>query len=247
MEKLSDHILAGLPAALKGEYAVLYNAAVNTMRTYNTEPTTAHKRNWDTARMSLEELTTRIMAEAAAQALPEVFATQQEVLSYLEQAGYRIKKSALSNHVRSRLLAKKADGFRRKDVDRYAELHLRDAASDQTSKDKRAVALQERKMLAEIKKTEEQAIKAKIEREMLEGKLIDRNDVELELAGRAVVLEAGFDHMVYTRAAEWIELVGGEQSRVDRLIASLLACKDEWLNQYASHEEFSVILKSEGE
>lgn len=243
MEKLSDKILAGLPAALKGEYALYHNAVVSTMRSYNQEPTAANKRNLDVARDAMDELTARILAgSGAAAADPAVFATQQDVLSYLQKRGYKIAKSALSNHVRARLLAKKKGGFSRIDVDKYAELNLRDALSDQTALDKRTVRLQERKLRAEISRTEEQALKARLERETMEGKLIKLEDVELELAGRAVVLEAGFDHMIYTRAAEWIELVGGDQAMTDRFIASLLEAKNQWLNQYASHDEFVVTI-----
>jgi len=245
MEKLSDEILAGLPAALKREYALYHNAVFSTMRSYNQEPTAANKRNLDVAMDALDELTGRILAGTGAAAEdPAVFATQQEVLAYLQRKGYKVAKSALSNHVRARLLRKKTDGFHRRDVDRYAELQLKQTASGLDAAETRTADLQERKLKAEIKKLEEQAKKAVLEREVMEGKLIARDEVELELAGRAVALEAGFDHLVYSRAAEMVDLVGGDQAKADRLIAVLLEAKNEWLNQYAGTEEFVVELKN---
>ncbi len=179
----------------------------------------------------------------AADEKTESFPTQQEVLAYLKAGGYKIEKSALSNHVRNRMLIKKSGAFKRRDVDSYATLHLQSGATGQTQADKKTVELQERKLKAECLRTEEQALKAKIEREAIEGKLIARDDVELELAGRAVALEAGYDHMVYTKTAEWIEICGGDQARADRLINALLEAKNEWLNQYASTADFVVLLK----
>lgn len=176
---------------------------------------------------------------------PDTFATQQDVLAYLKAGGYKIEKSALSNHVLKRKLIRKSGVFRRKDVDSYADLHLQSGATGQTAADKKTIALQERKLKAECLRTEEQALKAKIEREASEGKLIPRDDVELELAGRAVALEAGYDHMVYTMASGLVELVGGDQAKVDRLITAMLEAKDEWLNQYASTADFVVVLKRE--
>ena len=111
--------------------------------------------------------------------------------------------------------------------------------------DKKTADLQERKLRAEIGRTEEQHKRAIIEREALEGKLIPRDEVELELAGRAVALEAGYDHMVYTMAAGLVELVDGNQAKVDRLITAMLEAKNEWLNQYAGTVDFVVILKKE--
>jgi len=179
------------------------------------------------------------------QAAPDTFATQQDVLVYLKAGGYKIEKSALSNHVRTRLLIKKDGCFKRKAVDSYAELHLQSGATGQTAADKKTTDLMERKLRAEVGRAEEKNIRARMEREALEGKLISRDDVELELAGRAVALEAGYDHMVYTMAAGLVEMVGGDQAKVDRLITAMLEAKNEWLNQYASTADFVVVLKKE--
>jgi hypothetical protein len=245
LDKLPQEIIDGLSISDKSEYAVYYNAVINTLRSYNTKPTSANKKNWDTARAALEEFSEKLTAPTSISANPDTFATQQEILTYLKAAGYKIEKSALSNHVRSRLLIKKSGTYRRKDVDNYAGLHLQSGATGQTVADKKTADLQERKLRAEIGRTEEQHKRAIIEREALEGKLIPRAEVELELAGRAVALEAGYDHMVYTMAAGLVELVDGDQAKVDRLITAMLEAKNEWLNQYAGAVDFVVILKKD--
>ena len=215
-------------------------------KAYGDEPSSARKKIWEESKRSLSDQEVHLMEKyGKEQAATDTFATQQDVLAYLKAGGYKIEKSALSNHVRTRLLIKKDGVFRRKDVDSYADLHLQSGATGQKAADKKTSELQERKLRAECVRTEEQALKAKIEREASEGKLIPRDDVELELAGRAVALEAGYDHMVYTMAAGLVEMVGGDQAKVDRLIAAMLEAKNEWLNQYASTADFVVVLKKE--
>ena len=54
----------------------------------------------------------------------KTFKTQRETIQYLQEQGWKIAKSALSNHVRAGLLKKRDGVFDSAAVDRYAELHL---------------------------------------------------------------------------------------------------------------------------
>ncbi|MFA7346889.1 MAG: hypothetical protein WCZ86_03920 [Desulfurivibrionaceae bacterium] len=175
----------------------------------------------------------------------ETFATQQEVLAYLvKSGGYKIGKSALSNHVRERRLTKKKGVFSRKDVDSYA-LHLQSAATGQAEADKKTTELQNRKLTAEICRTEEQALKAKIEREALEGKYILRANLELELASRAVVFDAGLRAMIQGQVPAWIELVEGDQAKTPDMIEAMIVSVGRLLSDYASTSRFQVVFKGE--
>jgi len=247
IERLPNEILDAASKPEQIEYTIHYKAVLKAAKAYGDEPSSARKKIWEESKRSLSDQEAHLMEKyGKEEASPDTFATQQDVLAYLKAGGYKIEKSALSNHVRTRMLIKKNGCFKRKDVDSYAELHLQSGATGQTEADKKTANLMERKLKAECQRTEEQALRAKIEREAVEDKLIPRDEVELELAGRAVALEAGYDHMVYTRAAEWIDVVCGDQSRVDRLIGAMLDAKNDWLNQYASTDEFVVAIKKEG-
>jgi hypothetical protein len=177
------------------------------------------------------------------QEAPQEFASQKEILKYLKGCGYKIEKSALSNHVRRGLLKMKGGVWRLSDVDSYAQLNLQGAGTGQTAADKRTADLMERKLRADIMRTEELATKARLEREVLEGKFISRADVELELAGRAVVLDAGVRGMIKAKAPAWIELVGGAQGRLPDMIEAMVNDFFGLLNDYATTERFQVVFK----
>ena len=46
------------------------------------------------------------------------------------------------------------------------------------------------------------------------------------MAGQAVALEAGFNHIFYTNTAKLVALVGGDISRTDLCIDAMMAEKD---------------------
>lgn len=247
-DKLPAELMSLFSEQERARYVVQYNASLNTMSAYHKEPTAANLKNWVAAREALAEFSAQLAdryqqqgePQAPKTAAPDVFETQKDVLAYLKGQGFKIEKSALSNHVRSRALPKGKAGFSRKAVDRYAEINLKSAETGQTSVERKVADLQERKIKAEIKRLEEQGTLAQIERESRQGRLVAVDEVEQGMVGRALVLEAGYDHMVYTRAQEWIELVGGDLTNTDRLITSLLEAKAEWLNQYAAPVDFAV-------
>ncbi len=99
-----------------------------------------------------------------------------------------------------------------------------------------------RKIRADALKCEAHAARAAYELEVLQEKFITRDEMEEGLAARIIALEAGFDHMIYTKAPELVALVGGDQKNVHLLIAALMDAKDELLNAYADIEVFDVEL-----
>ena len=170
----------------------------------------------------------------------EQFATQALVLSYLKDQGFKIGKSSLSNHVRQGLLRKKEGVFLQADVDDYGRLHLQDSDSGERVSDKKTRSLQMQKLKNEAALKKEQYLKAKLEREIQEGKFVPRDLVGIEQAAKAAVIDAGIVHTIRANSAAWIDLVGGDQAKEGELIQAMIDVFRVLVNEFASTESFTV-------
>lgn len=165
-----------------------------------------------------------------------------DVFRFLRDAGWQLTERTFYRHVSDGKLKKNRDGwYTVAAVRKYAEQwSVRPSGKTVQEETEDLTAAKMREEIARIRTIRErEQFRLEIDR----GKFLPRDTVEMELAGRAVVLEAGFDHLVYTRAAEWIALVGGDPSRADLLIAAMMSAKDEWLNHYARAQEFMVTIE----
>lgn len=177
---------------------------------------------------------------------PDTFPTEAAVLRYLHAKGFALEKSALNEHVKAGMLprrgpvpekGRKVASFLRKDVDRYADDRLKTASTGQT-KPETLEALQRQKLEEEVGRL--RAIRRIKEKEdaQLEGSLIARDKVEMELAARAAVFKSdgeGFGrgeipvlHAMILRGAS-----------VQEAIDHFLAAHAEWLDRYAQPVDFS--------
>jgi hypothetical protein len=173
----------------------------------------------------------------------QTFKTQGLILAYLQEQGYKVKKSALSNHVRGGLLKKKDGVFLQRDVDNYALAALQDTGSGDTASDRKGRALQEQKTRKEIALKHEQLLKAQMEREIMEGKYVLGDKVEQEMVARGLVLKEGQVHTIHTYVAEWVDLVGGDQALVADLESAMVESFAQLLHDYAALDSFELIFK----
>lgn len=180
---------------------------------------------------------------ATAETTIEQFATQALVLTYLQGQGYKIEKSALSNHVRQGLLKKKDGTFLLQDVDEYGQMNLRDTDSGEKASDARTRSLHEQKLKKDIALKQEQFLKARREREILEGKYVLRELVEIEQASRAAVLDNGILNTIRASSAGWIRIVSGDHAKEGELIQAMTAEFMKLINEYAALDTFDVIFK----
>jgi hypothetical protein len=74
---------------------------------------------------------------------------------------------------------------------------------------------------------------------------VPKEDVELELAGRAAVLDSGIRTLIQSQAPAWIELANGDQARIADLIEAMSNNFAGLLNEYATTERFHVVLQRE--
>ena len=167
-----------------------------------------------------------------------------EVAEYLKASGWKVSKSSVYGHVKQGKLRPdpKTGTFEVKNVDRYAASYLvREAVRE---KDK-AEDLQQKKLKWEIARLEEQTRREQLKRMTEEGKLIPRDQVELELAARAAILDTMRRNSIISRASERVALVGGDPGKIQDLIQYEMDIHAEEMTQFASTKEYQVLFEIE--
>lgn len=246
LNKLPQEIIDSLPDSERSEYAVYYNAVRNTMVAYNEKPTVTNKKNWDAAKAAHAELAEKITEKISAPSsqAPEFTDTKNAaaVLRYLHTNGWQVEKTQFYLHVKQGKLARNEQGlFTRRVVLRYAKDWVpRSETGKKVGEEQED--LNRTKLQEEIKRIRVQQERDNFKFDVERGKYLPRADVEQELAGRAVALDAGYNHMVYSRVQEFISVVGGDPAKASQLIECLLAARDDWFNQYAAPMDFEVEL-----
>jgi hypothetical protein len=245
VEKLIPKIRLGEQAKLK----ILYNATVATATAYRSESTERNLNNWRAAENACQEEIDRLnmvygeinTAESLSWKKFENTKNKADVYRYLRETGWQVSERTFYRHVSDGKLKKNRDGlYTAAAVKKYAETwSTRPSGKTVVEEEENLAAMKTRAEIDRIKTTQQ---REQFRLDVEKGKYLLRDTVDMELAGRAVALEAGFDHLIYTRAAEWIALVGGTQDKTDLLIASLMAVKNEWLGSYAAPMEYSVTM-----
>jgi len=238
------------PAALR--LKVLHNAVVSTMRDYKDGPTKARLADWKAAEAELASEVERLQA-ARAEAAPgwadfRDTANKAEVLRFLQRMGYAVAQRTFYRHCAEGKCKLGTGGmYSRRTVKSYADHHLHLAGSGPGP----AVESEENLLQARLK---EQVERERINRQRDEirlrresGAVIDRDSLNLEVAARAVALDAGFRQTVNARAMEWIVVCGGNTDKIAELTALILRDWDELINTYATAGEFEVVFEDEGD
>jgi hypothetical protein len=232
------------------ELTTLHNAMVSNHRNYREDPTVANKKHWDAAKAGLDQETNRLWQKYFAQQIDnhQVFKNRSAVVQWLIDKGYKVKKSKVYKDAKAGLLRIEEDGtVLMESVRRYlahpeagVKEHMEtvDAGSDIEIKE-----YHRRAAIAKAKKTELEARRIEFEMEKEEGRWIPREDLELEMAGRAAVLEQGFRNLVQVRAADWIHICGGDAARAGELRAAVNEQLDDLLNEFARADVFQVLFE----
>lgn len=164
------------------------------------------------------------------------------VLRFLQDNGWNLEKTQFYQHVKQGKLVRNAQGlYTRRAVLKYAKDWVPRAETGKKDRDDQD-DLQRTKLEEEIERIRVQQRRENFKFDVERGKYLLRAEVEQELAGRAVALDAGYNHMVYSRVQEFISVVGGDPAKASMLIELLLTARDDWFNQYASPMDIEVEL-----
>jgi len=237
--------LKALMEKLQGrDMAVLVNAKNEAQKKAANNPTADNIRALGYINKAIEDL---VRLSRSEEDETKVFENLLTVREYLDREGWRISQSGIYKHKKEGKLTPAYDGtYHRKDVDKYARTWLRQKATGRKKQDK-IDELQRLKIEKELDKLDTENARAKLKLETEQGKYVLKSNVELDLAARAGVLDAGLNYWIRTNAAGWIAQADGDANKVGEVIAFMLIGKDELINQYATVQDFEVIFEEENE
>lgn len=191
----------------------------------------------------LNEFESQLKAEP-----PEVLGDQEfknllEVSTYLDREGWKLSRSTLYKHSKEgRLKPDHEGGYSLKAVRKYAASFLMRKSDRQKMADEE---LQRKKTKAEIQLRQEQARLAQFKRMIEEGKYIEKDQLYLELASRAAVLDTGIKAVVQVRAEEWVAACTGDHGKIAEFTRSVLADMEDLVNNFSTTRQFHVVCKGE--
>ncbi len=169
------------------------------------------------------------------------------ILDYLKAAGWKVTRTSLYRHrSEGKILPEKCGQFSQKDVDKYAKNWLKQQSTGKRVSTK-TDELQREKLELELKNLQLDSERKKFQHEKEQGKYIPKEQMEIELAARAGILDAGLKHWIQSRAADWIRTVNGDTKKVGDMINMMNKDMDEHINSYASTKEYMVIIDAEEE
>ncbi len=183
---------------------------------------------------------------AAAEAddeFPESFPNRLAAWEYLRDEGWQIGRAQFYEHCREGRLPRRPDGtYLRRHVDKYASHHCRRVETGERVNDTLSRKAEE-KARVELEREKVRLERDRHDLDVRRGKYLPTDEVEQMLVGRAVALRAHLKAMSRMKAADWIDLVGGDQERARELIGAVDAAVEEHLAVYARDVEFEVLLE----
>lgn len=233
-----EKLIQDKPPSVKADGVLLFNGLVKCRAAYQEDPTSSRKRDWDLADDALKRFVIGLDGG-------DKLANIAHVLEHLKETGWKITKTSLYRHQAEGKLLPAADGtYEKKDVERYARAFLKQQSTGKRLSE-RTDELQRKKLERELRNLDLEYDRKKFAHDRDLGKFIARESMEMEMAARAGILEAGLKHWIQSHVAEWIRAVGGDVKNTGEQINTMIRDLNEHINRYATSKEFEVIFEGE--
>ena len=223
------------------DISALLSAKETAKRRMLEDPTGANISGYDRASAMLDRaLERQRSSEAVPETMPFIesirFKRLSEVVKWLNDEGYKIKKSKVYMDAKSGYLVAAEDGgFSQEAV--LAYIHTQKLEKIADNKAGKLDALTEQRLKKEVEKLTVQVEKLTWDMERDQGKYLLKEEVRTELALKISAFEAGFKHVAVTRASDWVSAVGGKQEKQQVLIDMIHSAIDTLLGEFAQVDE----------
>lgn len=239
MEDRINQILTKCSETEKDEISILNAAFKENLDAYKKDRSANKLRDWREAKKALMETVDMLWAKYFEEAEP--FKSRIDVVNFLQQEGFKIKKSKLYQDADKGFLKVQPDGtVRHSDVKDYILVAGLKKVDDKSGK---LTAEQLQKVKNEDRKLQLTNEKLQFELDQLHEKYILKTDVQTEIAIKIGAMESGFKHLVRMKAADWIYTVGGDPNKAGILTDLMYAAYDELLNEFGNMEELKVTVQ----
>lgn len=239
MQKKIEKILSKAAEDEKQELEIHQIAIKYNREAYQKDATEKNKRNWDAARNGLADFVERLWEKYFSR--QPAFKSRMEALKWLQEEGYKIKKSKFYKDADIGMPAVQTDGsVLAADIKAYAATlnkvknksgELDPDFKSKTKKENRKLDLQNQKYEFELA------------RDM--GKYNRKIDTRTEFAVKIGALEAGLQHWAAVNAVDWIHATGGRPEKYRIFINLFNAGLDDLLNEFGDMEDIRIIIKKQ--
>ena len=174
---------------------------------------------------------------------PEIFKNRKEVFEYLKAQGNKISKTKLYDDVAKGKLPIQKDGtILKKDLGWYVKHPASNlvAGTAAVSLPQNLDDVQVRKIEADIRKSEAQALLAEKKAGMLSGQLIDKDLFYGEIAARSAVFKSDLINFFRAKASDMIDLVSGDQKKATDLMEFCIFALEASISRYSEEKEWNV-------
>lgn len=162
-----------------------------------------------------------------------------DVHKYLKAHAWKISRTQLYEHVETKKLKRENDGtFSPASVDKYALKYLRRA--DGTKPSKALEELQAKKYMADVRQSVASAEMKELKISILKDEYVRRDAFALALVERSMRFKYDIETFCRSKAADIVNLIGGNAEKIPDLIEYLLMETAGWLNCYSEDREFAV-------
>jgi hypothetical protein len=233
------------------ELQVRYAARIKNLQTYQQSPTAACKNDLDAATLGLEQLVGKLWKKYFDTEV--VYKNRLELLVALENEGLHVGKSKLYNDSKrlpsdGGLRVEKDGSIRRSSVEAWlahprggGKIAARKGLSEETEKEE-FEDLQAEKLRREVSILRTKDERERLAHEREQGKWLPREDFQMELAGRAGVLDVRLGYHLNLEAERLVELVGGSQEHRPALIQALVEMKNKALAEFCNTDTYQVMI-----
>lgn len=166
-----------------------------------------------------------------------LFPKPPAALAYLQGRGFAIKKTKFYGDIKAGLIPTNADGqFEEAVLLAYAAA-LPTAAKE---KDSKLASEAKRRLSADADHKSEQALLTKLRRQKLEGQLVERAQLERDLAARSQFFRRQLENWGPLVGGRVIEAVGGDEARLPEFLVFWEEAVADFLDAFSADKQFVV-------